>query len=116
VGVLDHPGAWVRRVAVNLAMSRFRRLAAEARALRRYVGGSPTAFPAPEPDGDRFWEAVRHLPRRQAQAVALHYLEDRSVAEIAETLSIAEGAVKAALFKGRRNLEKALDVERGGER
>jgi len=32
-----------------------------------------------------FWKKVRELPRRQSQVIALHYLEDRSVAEIAET-------------------------------
>src|SRR5688500_4360328 len=36
VSAMDHPGAWVRRVAVNLATSRRRRLAAEARALVRF--------------------------------------------------------------------------------
>ena len=114
VGTFDHPGAWVRRVAINLAMSRLRRLAAETRALRRFTGGSPVAFPAPEPETDRFWGTVRSLPRRQAQVVALHYLEDRPVAEIAEILGVAEGAVKTALFKARRNLEARLGTSEGG--
>ena len=113
VGAFEHPAGWVRRVAINLAMSRLRRLAAETRALRRFTGGSPVAFPPPEPESDRFWSAVRSLPRRQAQVVALFYLEDRSVAQIAEVLDIADSAVKTALLKWRRNLETRLANSNG---
>ena len=35
VSTFDNPAAWVRRVALNLATSRMRRVAAEARALLR---------------------------------------------------------------------------------
>ena len=51
---------------------------------------------------------MRALPARQAQAVALHYLEDRSLAEIARILGCAEGTVKAHLHRGRRALADAL--------
>jgi RNA polymerase sigma-70 factor (ECF subfamily) len=51
---------------------------------------------------------VRSLPRRQAQAVALHYLEDLPVAEIARVLGCAEGTVKAHLHHGREALGRRL--------
>jgi predicted RNA polymerase sigma factor len=38
IGGYDDPGAWVRRVAANLAVSRVRRRLAEARALVRLAG------------------------------------------------------------------------------
>jgi RNA polymerase sigma-70 factor (ECF subfamily) len=53
---------------------------------------------------------VRRLPARQAAAVALHYLEDRPVTEVASILGCAEGTAKAHLHKGRTNLAKLLDV------
>ncbi len=102
------PGAWVRRVALNLATSRFRRLAAETRALTRLVGQAPSMFPTVETQTDDFWRHVRALPSRQAQVVALHYLEDRPVKEIASVLQISEPAVKGSLFKGRAALARKL--------
>jgi hypothetical protein len=50
----------------------------------------------PEHD-EAVWRAGRTLPRRQAQVVALHDVDDRSVAEIATILELAEGTVKAHL-------------------
>lgn len=115
VGAYDNPGAWVRRVAVNLATSDRRRRAAERRALERAGSrsrpGDP-ADPATEVVGsDRFWRAVRTLPDRQAAVVALHYLEDRSVADIAEVLDVAEGTVKAHLHRARAALAVQLSID-----
>ena len=62
-----------------------------------------------EPDAD-FWAAVRTLPRRQAQAIALFYLEDLPVAGIAAVLGCAEGTVKALLHQGRRGLAARLEL------
>lgn len=105
----DDPGAWVRRVAVNLATSTLRRRTREARALTRLAARRTT------PDeltvtSESFWEAVRRLPKRQAQCVALHYLEDRPVAEIAAVLDIAEATVRGYLHHGRAALALSLDV------
>lgn len=61
----------------------------------------------PEQD-EAVWRAVRQLPRRQAQVVALHYVDDRSVAEIAAVLDLAEGTVKATLHQARQALARAL--------
>ena len=56
-----------------------------------------------------FWKAVRALPARQAQAIALHYMEDRSVAEIADILDCSQNTVKVHLHKGRATLARKLD-------
>jgi RNA polymerase sigma-70 factor (ECF subfamily) len=108
VGQFDSVNGWIRTVAMNLARSRWRRAAAEARALRRWVGLQPAAFPALEPDHELFWKHVRALPRRQAEVVALHYLEDLSVADIATMLGIAESSVKNSLVKARASLAQRL--------
>jgi RNA polymerase sigma-70 factor (ECF subfamily) len=72
VGRYDQPGAWVRRVAANLAVSAFRRRLAEARALVRLAARRQPDPPLRSEVLD-FWRAVRSLPSRQRQAVALFY-------------------------------------------
>jgi RNA polymerase sigma-70 factor (ECF subfamily) len=69
-----------------------------------------------DPPDDEFWSAVRGLPARQAQAVALHYLEDRSVADIAAVLGCAEATVKVHLHRGRLALARTLGLTEGDER
>ena len=103
----DRPGAWVRRVAVNLATSTLRRRAVEAKAMLR-LGARPPVAVELEPSADAFWAEVRRLPRRQAQVVALHYVEDLSVAEVAATLGCAEGTVKQHLSRARTALSASL--------
>jgi RNA polymerase sigma-70 factor (ECF subfamily) len=108
IGGYDDPGAWVRRVVANLSTSSWRRRASEARAMVR-LGARRQAEPELQTDDDEFWEAVRALPTRQAQCLALHYLEDRPVAEIAVVLGIAEATVRVHLHAGRRTLAAVLD-------
>jgi RNA polymerase sigma-70 factor, ECF subfamily len=107
----DRPSAWVRRVVANLSVSAVRRRFAEARALVRL--GEPQPLPELEADDLEFWRAVRSLPRRQSQVIALRYLEDRSVEEIAEILDMARGTVKKHLFDGRGALARRLRIEEG---
>jgi RNA polymerase sigma factor (sigma-70 family) len=106
VGRLDSPEAWVRRVAINLARSRWRRLRAES-AARLRLGSGPT-WHLEETRDDAFWDEVRRLPRRQAQAVALRYIDDLPVAVIAEIMDAAEGTIRALLHQGRERLERQL--------
>jgi DNA-directed RNA polymerase specialized sigma24 family protein len=98
----DKPGAWVRRVTINLAASDRRRRGAEARAMQRVA--TRRQLPVPPPEVDGFWALVRTLPHRQAAAVALHYLDDLSIAEMADALGCAEGTAKAHLHKARASL------------
>ncbi len=110
VGTYDNPGAWVRRVASNLAISRWRRMKSEARALMR-LGNRPEAPHELQPRDEEFWAAVRGLPDRQALALALHYVEDLPVAEIAEILECAEGTAKSLLHRGRKALADQLGLD-----
>jgi RNA polymerase sigma-70 factor (ECF subfamily) len=99
----DEPGAWVRRVAINLATSVLRRRGRELRALVRLQARPEPEWELPAPDAE-FWAAVRRLPRAQAATIALHYYEDLPVSDIAAVLGIAEGTVKTHLHRGRRAL------------
>jgi RNA polymerase sigma-70 factor, ECF subfamily len=105
---LEQPLAWTRRVVANLAASAIRRRMAEGRAMVRLAidRREPIAeLPAPDTE---FWAAVRKLPTRQRQMLALYYLGDCSVSEIAVTLRCAEGTVRATLHKGRLALVRRL--------
>lgn len=104
----DRPELWVRRVAMNLAVSRFRRWRSESRALIRLGGRRDPKVVVLSSQSAGVWKEVRLLPDRQAQVVALRYLEDLSVAEIAQTLGIAEGTVRATLHQARVTLAGRL--------
>jgi RNA polymerase sigma-70 factor (ECF subfamily) len=116
IGRYERPDAWVRRVVANRAVSRFRRGRSERGALTRLRAERPRVVHEPSlPDEDeRFWREVRALPPRQAQCVALHYLEERPVAEIAEILGCTASTVKVHLHRGRLALAARLDLT-GGE-
>jgi RNA polymerase sigma-70 factor, ECF subfamily len=108
---LNNAEGWVRQVAANLARSRMRRLGAEVRAVGRLAARPVPPSPEPEllpAEFDRFWAQVRELPRRQAQAVALYYLEDRPVREVAELMGCSEGTAKALLHQARQRLARRL--------
>ena len=112
----ERPGAWLRRVLINLATSRRRRLVHEALALTRLRHSTPPREePALSADEAGFWSAVRQLPRRRAQILTLYYAEDRPVADIAGILGLAEGTVRAHLHSGRQTLAARLQVETGTE-
>jgi RNA polymerase sigma-70 factor (ECF subfamily) len=111
IGAYEKPAAWVRRVVSNMAVSAFRRRAAEARALARLAGLHREALPELEPEDEKFWRLVRGLPGKQSQAIALFYLEDRSVNEIAEILECSPATAKVHLHRGRQALAAKLGVE-----
>lgn len=108
IGGYESPGAWVRRVVANMAVSRYRRKVSEAKAVARIAlhRQEPLA-PLDEVDTE-FWDHVRRLPRRQAQAIALHYLEDRSVADVADILGCSVATAKVHLHRGRHALAERL--------
>jgi RNA polymerase sigma factor (sigma-70 family) len=108
----DRPGDFVRRVALNRALSALRRRGAEHRALERWQGRAaapPDDVRADDETG--LWAAVRRLPARQAQAVALLYVEDQPIPRIAEILGCSENTVKTHLKRARATLAVALAGE-----
>jgi RNA polymerase sigma-70 factor (ECF subfamily) len=104
----DRPGAWVRRVALNRAVSGLRRRRTERRALERLGTRAAAAEPGADAPDDELWAAVRRLPARQAQVVALVYVEDRTVADVADILGCRAGSVKQHLTRARARLAATL--------
>jgi RNA polymerase sigma-70 factor (ECF subfamily) len=55
------------------------------------------------------WRAIRELPKRQAQAVVLHYIIDLPVVQVADVMGCREGTAKAHLDRGRHRLARLLE-------
>jgi RNA polymerase sigma-70 factor (ECF subfamily) len=113
----ENPEAWVRRVALNIAMKRWRRarrgdqLAQDAYAGRGWVTEAGTS-------GDRLdlIAGLRRLPRSHREALLLHYVAGLSVQEVADEMStrfttVRPGTVKSWLHRGRAELGNALSIE-----
>jgi RNA polymerase sigma factor (sigma-70 family) len=95
------PRAWVWRVAFRIAD---RELGNRA---RRVVSEAADPYEMPEQVVDLV-RALRRLPATQREAVVLHHLADRSVAEIATILGTSRSAVAVHLHRGRRRLRELL--------
>jgi RNA polymerase sigma-70 factor (ECF subfamily) len=108
VSGLDNPRAWVRKVALNQRGSFLRAyLRQQARERRSVVREEDDTIKLAD-DHAEVWQAVRALPPSQAQVIALHYYEDYSINQIADTLGRAPGTIKAQLHQGRRRLARLL--------
>jgi RNA polymerase sigma-70 factor (ECF subfamily) len=104
----DDPLAWVRRVAWNLATSRWRQLRRLDRLSRQPA--TPPASHQPEPSPDRLdlEAALATLPAQLRRALVMHYLADMTVLEISAHEVVAVGTVKSWLHRGRAALAAAL--------
>src|SRR5690606_20078375 len=106
----ENPEGWLRTVAVNQARSRHRRrrlgevlhLAQE-----REAGAAPDRASASDAHV-MLMAGLRQLPAAQREAIALHHLADLSVAEVARTLGVPVGTVKARLSRGRTALVELI--------
>ena len=105
VSRMDSPLGWTWVVARNALRSGHRTNRRRADAQRRAASdqrGTP-------PDiAIEVWDAVRRLPRREREVVALRYLGGMQEHEIADALGIAPGTVARALHDARGTLARTL--------
>jgi RNA polymerase sigma-70 factor (ECF subfamily) len=106
VSSYDNPGAWVRRVAVN-------RIANQHRSRQRYEQALAALIldEARETDpGERLAviRALAALGERERVVVALYYLADLPVSEVAEICELSGAAVKTILLRARRRLAVSM--------
>lgn len=120
----ERPGGWLRRVTINVAISRRRRLRRELSTLRRRaLERRPEEVHDPGRD-DELWDAVQRLPPRQRSVVALFYQQGHSTREIASILDCSVSTATSHLSEARKRLAlelgESLDVDDqpagGGER
>lgn len=97
---------WLFVVAKRRVVDGWRRQERQRRVARRVelhiVDEHPT-------DGSgRVVRALASLPERQRRAVVLRYLDEQSVAEVADELGVTYPAAESLLARGRRSFERAF--------
>jgi RNA polymerase sigma factor (sigma-70 family) len=131
VAAMQAPGAWVHRVAINLANSRFRRRSAgagsagrssparrwvarrsaERRATQRLAGEDRPADPAPV-EAVAVRRAVAGLPVRQRRCVVLRFYLQHDLAAVAQDLGISTQAASALTYRALQRLRDDLGDNR----
>ncbi len=109
ISAYDSAESWLRLVLARLATDRWRRLASFRSAMTR--SGPERSVDGPGDDTVVLVRALRRLPESQRRAIALHYLYDLSVDDIAMETSVATGTVKSWLSRGRAALAEVLSTE-----
>ena len=106
----ERPDAWVRRVAIRMAVRHAKR--ERRRAILELDVDEPALRGPVDVD---LLRAIGELPATQRAAVVLFYFEDRPIAEIVDVLGSSEGAVKMSLQRARRRLAELLAEEVGDD-
>jgi RNA polymerase sigma-70 factor (sigma-E family) len=103
--------AYLRQTVVNRSRSVLRHRGVQARHTPPVVPDRPGA----DDDAlaaerrEQVLDALRRLPDRQREVIALRYYLDLSEADIAATLGISRGAVKSHASRGAANLRTLLE-------
>jgi RNA polymerase sigma-70 factor (sigma-E family) len=108
----DKALAYLRQSVVNRSRSHLRHLSV----VRRHADRQAAPEPADGADLTAYdharratvLDALRSLPRRQREVIALRYYLDMSEADIADTLQISRGAVKSHASRGTAALRAEL--------
>ena len=105
--------AWLFGIARRVAMDRLRRQYAQP--------SDPDAalddLPAPVADADLEFDlasleaGMQLLPPRERETLALFYLRELTIEQIAELLAVPAGTVKSRLFRARHLLRKTITGE-----
>jgi len=112
------PEAWVRQVAMRMAVDSVRRV----RRMTRMLPVLRAASRGAEPDlasGLQFsalGRALAGIPFREREVIVLHYVADLTVEQIAADRGIPVSTVRARLAVGRRRLERALEPDQEASR
>ena len=107
----DRPDAWVRRVALRMAI---RDASRERRRPNLELEASREDTEPQQPDVD-LSRAVATLAPQQRACVVLYYFEDRPVADIVDILGIAEQTIRVHLHRARQRLAELLREEVTGD-
>jgi RNA polymerase sigma-70 factor (ECF subfamily) len=102
------PEGWTRRVALNLSVSRWRKL-------RRLLPLSDAPESEVSAQDDTLMQAVAlsntlaDVPQRQREALVLHYVVDLSIEQVANEMGVRPGTVKSMLSRGRTHMKSLLE-------
>jgi RNA polymerase sigma-70 factor (ECF subfamily) len=108
-------GGFAHRILARRCADRGRRQARERRLVTRLdVAVASSAPPTAERQSDaaRLREALARMPSDRRVLLALHYLHEVPIADIAATLHVPRGTVKSRLHEARAELKRALETRR----
>ena len=108
----ESPGAWVRRVAIRLAVRDVRREQRLAQLRPRSVDEAPAVNPSVDVD---LMTAIKTLPPRQRSVIVLFYYEDRPMEDIARILDCSPSTGWVHLHRARKRLGALLTEEVGND-
>ncbi len=112
--------SYLYRAIVNYVIDRVEKQASYQRHLKKYAmqsrifinNRSPkNAFIEEEETSTRVAYLARHLHKREAQAFALRYRDQRSIGEIAERMGVNKRTVSRYLCQGAKKLRGILAVD-----
>jgi RNA polymerase sigma-70 factor (ECF subfamily) len=99
---INDPLAWLYRVARNVALSRFRRIAVAVKHAPVLHASDHTPSADDRVDDRLYLMAeLRRLPLPQREALVLFHMADWSIEAIAQQQGVPTGTVKARLARGR---------------
>jgi RNA polymerase sigma factor (sigma-70 family) len=105
----ENPEAWLRTVVRNVARTRYRRQVFFNRLVRTgRLEPRPESLPGLTADRLALLAALRQLPRSTREVLVLYHIADLPVEEVAATLNVPVGTVKARLSRGRIALARLL--------
>lgn len=111
--------AWLYRVAHNLIVDYYRRQPpeppadVESVALTDETSLSQETRLVKEQEVHRVRTALQQLTSLQQQVIALRFLEDMSIKDVAEVMGKTEGSIKALQHRGINSLRRILEAEDG---
>ena len=111
------PLPWLQRIAINLALNHLRRRRLGLEPLPESPSWPDAAAAAPESALEQretsaaLARGIERLPEPMRAVVVLRFVQDASLAEIAETLDCPLGTVKSRLHKALRLLRADLGRE-----
>ena len=110
--------SWIARIAINKCRDWVRRRAVRSFFTRAAPldDGLAVAADQPLPDAEAFdhaeltrvEQAMRRLPRRLREVLALRAIEGLNQAETADLLGVSEKAVETRLYRARKQLQEIL--------
>lgn len=108
---------WLARVTANLSYTwvRKRRWSQSLEDITEWFAGEKKYVPHyaadREEESQQIEKAIRSLPLSQRMVIALYYINDYSLQEIAEILNVPSGTVKSRLHYGRIALKNYINSE-----
>ncbi|MGN0437299.1 MAG: RNA polymerase sigma factor [Lachnospiraceae bacterium] len=115
----DNPKSYLLSIALRLWKNRIRKMAWRNRIAPRVSDEELTETLKVEEDSlsrmmwdeekKMLWKAIDKLPDSMRIPVLLYYMEELSVSQIGNLLSLPQGTIKSRLYHARKQLEKELE-------